>query len=108
MIRSFHYAARTALDATAEQSTINNAMISWSRAWHEWMSAVFVGAYFETAAGAPFLPAADADLILDIFLLEKAFYELKYELNNRPDWIHIPLSDIVDIIGKKKTSKGEK
>ena len=72
----------------------------WGRAWYEWMSSVFVEAYLATAGGAPFLPSADIGYILEVFLLEKAFYELQYELNNRPDWIHIPLAGIVDIIDK--------
>jgi predicted trehalose synthase len=36
---------------------------------------------------------------LDAHLLEKAIYELGYELNNRPDWIRIPLQGILDLIG---------
>ena len=35
-----------------------------------------------------------------LFVLEKAFYELNYELNNRPDWVRIPLAAILDVIGK--------
>ena len=81
----------------------------WGRAWYEWVSSVFVGAYLETAAGAPFLPTGDPGFILDVYLLEKAFYELKYEMNNRPDWIHIPLAGIVDILDRKKRKgKNEK
>jgi maltose alpha-D-glucosyltransferase/alpha-amylase len=72
------------------------------------VSSVFVGAYWQTAAGAPFMPTAGAGFILDVFLLEKVFYELRYELNNRPDWVHIPLTGIVDIIESKKTSKRKK
>ncbi len=108
MIRSFHYAAQTAVSTLAGQVEISADLIPWSRAWFDWVSSVFVGAYFETAAGAPFLPTIDPGFVLDVFLLEKAFYELKYEMHNRPDWIHIPLAGIVDIIDKKKTDKREK
>jgi maltose alpha-D-glucosyltransferase/alpha-amylase len=105
MMRSFHYAAETALPEKSGQSGMYEKLLPWSRAWHEWISSVFLGAYFQKAAGAPFLPTVDAGFILEVFLLEKVFYELKYELNNRPDWVHIPLAGIVDIIDKKRLSK---
>lgn len=114
MMRSFQYAAETALAAATgegdqgDQSDKRQKLLPWGRAWYQWVSSVFVGAYWQTAAGAPFLPTADADFILDIFLLEKVFYELKYELNNRPAWVHIPLAGIVDIIERKKISKRKK
>ena len=105
MIRSFDYAAQTALAATKEQDLNHEKLIPWGRAWYEWVSSVFVGAYFEAAADAPFLPTVDPGLVLDVFLLEKVFYELKYEIHNRPDWIHIPLAGIVDILNRKKIAK---
>jgi maltose alpha-D-glucosyltransferase/alpha-amylase len=114
MVRSFQYAAETALAAArgpgdqGEQSEKRQQLLPWGRAWYQWVSAVFLGAYWQTAAGAPFLPTADADFILDVFLLEKVFYELKYELNNRPDWVHIPLGGIIDIIESKRTTKRKK
>jgi maltose alpha-D-glucosyltransferase/alpha-amylase len=114
MMRSFQYAAETALAATAGEgehgndNTKRQELIPWGRAWYKWVSSVFVGAYWQTAAGAPFLPTAGAGFILNVFLLEKVFYELRYELNNRPDWVHIPLTGIVDIIESKKTSKRKK
>ncbi len=113
MIRSFQYAAETALAATvgagdhddhADLNEKRQRLLPWGRAWYQWVSSVFVGAYWQTAAGAPFLPTAGAGFILNVFLLEKVFYELKYELNNRPDWLHIPLTGIVDIIESKRTS----
>ncbi len=110
MVRSFHYAAETALvtaKAKAGQTGDKEKLISWGRAWYEWTSSAFVGAYLETAAGAPFLPTANADFVLDIYLLEKVFYELKYEMNNRPAWMHIPLVGIVDILDRRKSRKGK-
>jgi trehalose synthase-fused probable maltokinase len=109
MMRSFHYAAESGLLARwAGQNERNQGLVAWSRAWCEWVSSVFAGAYFETAAGANFLPTIEAGDILEVFLLEKVFYELRYELNNRPDWVHIPLAGIVDIIDKKRTTKRKK
>jgi maltose alpha-D-glucosyltransferase/alpha-amylase len=64
------------------------------------VSAAFLGAYLESAAGAPYLPDDDGDLtvLLETALLEKAVYELGYELNNRPDWVLIPLLGIRDLL----------
>ena len=55
--------------------------------------------YLERAAGALFLPGspAESDLLLDAMLIEKAMYELRYELDHRPDWVHIPLRGLCEL-----------
>jgi hypothetical protein len=60
-----------------------------------------VGTYLRTAAGASFLPRAGGDLrlMLSVFLLEKAVYELGYELDSRPSWVHLPLRGIAQLLG---------
>ena len=52
------------------------------------------------AAGAAFLPPEPAAfaVLLDAFMLDKAFYELVYELNNRPDWVRIPLRGVLELL----------
>ena len=47
------------------------------------------------------MPKSDADLqlLLEFFLLEKCVYEIGYELNNRPDWVDIPLSALLELLG---------
>ncbi len=52
------------------------------------------------AGDASFLPAASEDrqLLLDVYLLEKALYELGYELTNRPAWADVPLRGIVELL----------
>ena len=47
-----------------------------------------------------FLPASKEDLklLLDLYVLQKAIYELTYELNNRPDWVNVPLRGIIEIL----------
>jgi maltose alpha-D-glucosyltransferase/alpha-amylase len=71
----------------------------WLRFWCVWASSAFVRAYLRTAANASFIPRNDSDLalLLNVFLLEKSVYELGYELNNRPDWVHIPIRGIREL-----------
>ena len=56
--------------------------------------------YFAAAEGALFIPAATSqrDALLELFVLDKALYELNYELNNRPDWVRIPLHGIFELL----------
>lgn len=104
MLRSFHYAAICGLPEGLAAEDQKEKLRLWGRAWYGWMSNVFVEAYFAAAEKASFLPSADMAIVLEIFVLEKAFYELQYELDNRPDWVHIPLTGIVDIMDNKTTS----
>jgi maltose alpha-D-glucosyltransferase/alpha-amylase len=64
------------------------------------VSSAFLGAYLGTAGDAAWIPADDDELalLLETSLLEKAVYELGYELNNRPDWVGIPLRGIREIL----------
>ena len=63
------------------------------------MGAEFLRAYRNTAQSAAFLPSSDDGFrkLLAIFLLDKALYELSYELNNRPTWVRIPLMGILSL-----------
>jgi maltose alpha-D-glucosyltransferase/alpha-amylase len=106
MLRSFHYAAHTALaqDAPAMSPTGEPGPLEpWAEFWYRWVSAVFLGAYLRTASGAEFVPSdpGQLDLVLSTSLLNKAVYELRYEANNRPDWIRIPARGILDILQSK-------
>ena len=69
---------------------------SWANYWHVWVCAEFVKTYLAVAADGSFLPASQEEMkvLLDALLLEKAVYELGYELNNRPDWVKIPIEGI--------------
>lgn len=101
MLRSFHYAAYAAYFAQAPDGAPPPDLAPWARFWHLWVSAAYLRAYLETAEDAALLPAAadDLELLLDVFLVEKAVYELGYELNNRPDWVSIPLQGILQTMG---------
>ena len=76
------------------------ALEPWVRAWYRWASAAYLGGYREATAGAAFLPsdAGEWATVLDAMLFHKAFYELGYELNNRPDWVAIPLRGIAQLL----------
>ncbi|MFL6196184.1 MAG: maltose alpha-D-glucosyltransferase [Thermoanaerobaculia bacterium] len=101
MLRSFQYAAYVALFEEASAGVAVPALESWALYWERWISAAFLQAYLDRARGARFLPASPEELetLLDAYLLEKAVYELGYELNNRPDWVRIPLQGIRQILG---------
>ncbi len=110
MIRSFHYAAYAALLKHIERGTPVEGqleqMISWARFWARWASAIFFKAYLKAASGATFLPPSESDLqmMTEVFLLRKVVYELGYELNNRPDWVKIPLQGIWDLMNEPTNS----
>jgi maltose alpha-D-glucosyltransferase/alpha-amylase len=102
MLRSFDYAVRMAF---REQETtdmrIRAALEAWSEAWRTETRKAFLDAYRQVTAGAPFVPA-DAEAlgrVLAVFELDKAVYELGYELNNRPEWIWVPVLGIRSILG---------
>jgi predicted trehalose synthase len=81
---------------------------SWARMWETWSSAAFLKGYFGTAGSALFIPPQPAhrDALLQLFILDKAFYELNYELNNRPEWVRIPLLGILAILGAEADRGG--
>jgi maltose alpha-D-glucosyltransferase/alpha-amylase len=101
MIRSFHYAAYAGLflDTTITKNE-QSELLHFAEQWYQYMSGFFMQAYLETVKGMPFVPTEkyDQELLLETYLLEKAIYELNYELNNRPNWIIIPLRGIKAIM----------
>jgi maltose alpha-D-glucosyltransferase / alpha-amylase len=105
MLRSFHYAAYAPLLAATGTVQIDNSnrqnLNAWAELWATWVGDRFLAEYLKVADGAAFLPPARADMmaLLQLQLLEKAVYELGYELNNRPDWAAIPLEGISKTLG---------
>jgi maltose alpha-D-glucosyltransferase/alpha-amylase len=73
---------------------------TWAQSWYRWAAGRYLGAYLREADGAAFLPSDPASLriLLDAFVLEKAVYELTYELGNRPEWSWIPLTGLLDTL----------
>ena len=97
MLRSFSYAAHAALlGYTNRRSDQLTRLLNCANFWRQEMSAVFLHTYCERAKGALFLPRSDADFrkLLDLYIVEKALYELRYEINNRPAWVRIPMQAI--------------
>ena len=104
MLRSFSYAAYAALFAKASGQTAEFERLEpWARVWQQWVGAAFLKGYLSAAPEAPWLPTVreQRKALLNVFVFEKALYELEYELNNRPDWTRIPLrglSTLVDAV----------
>ncbi len=101
ILRSFHYAAWSALMKHASRRSVDeNRLAPWARLWNQSMSNEFLAAYVETTAGSGLLPsnAETTRGLLELYLLEKAFYELIYELNSRPDWVKIPLMGLTSLL----------
>src|SRR5690606_19875008 len=101
MLRSFDYASWTALDSLAERfpDGANNAAVL-AFAWRDHAARAFLEGWRAGAAGARNRPGSDADeaRLLRLFLLQKAFYEINYELANRPDRIAIPIRGVLDLL----------
>ena len=104
MLRSFHYAAYTSLFGHLGSAMVRPedlvALEPWARVWNFWVSKTFLNRILSTRrqVGSSRPSATRVDILLNIYLLEKALYELGYELNNRPDWMHIPLTGILQLL----------
>jgi maltose alpha-D-glucosyltransferase/alpha-amylase len=105
MLRSFHYAAMGSMLEHLRTGALSPSMVDalgpWARLWQVWTSWAYLKEYLKTAGEADFVPRDREELriLLDAFLLDKAIYELSYELNNRPDWLMIPLQGVNQVIG---------
>jgi trehalose synthase-fused probable maltokinase len=98
MCRSFDYLLRHVAKLTGRP---------YASADLERLEACYLDAYREVAAGQPWWPAdrETADALLAVFKLDKAIYELAYELNNRPDWIDVPLAAIEEAVATVARSR---
>ncbi|MDD4984966.1 MAG: maltose alpha-D-glucosyltransferase [Dehalococcoidales bacterium] len=103
MIRSFHYAAYVALRGQA--STVVRPediplLEQWAYAWYLCVSATYVKSYLDLMADTLIIPQnrEDMKVIMDTYLLDKAIYELNYELNNRPKRVGLPLRGILQML----------
>jgi maltose alpha-D-glucosyltransferase/alpha-amylase len=99
MIRSFSYAAWFGLDRyrLLHKEAGEDNLRRWARQWEDAVEAAFLEAWRQTIAARPELlpPVEQAEAQLSAYILEKTLYELLYELNNRPEWLRIPLAGIL-------------
>ncbi|MEA2990719.1 MAG: maltose alpha-D-glucosyltransferase / alpha-amylase [Alphaproteobacteria bacterium] len=96
-IRSIDYSTSSVLDRAVHVDPDARATLGPKLGeWRERTVAGFLAAYREFMVDARLWPqdAAEAEHLLDFFLVEKAFYEIDYELANRPSWVHIPLAGL--------------
>jgi maltose alpha-D-glucosyltransferase/alpha-amylase len=109
MLRSFHYASLSAFygfgrSTVAPQAIVRDEdrprILPWMRFWYTWVTGGFLKGYFETAAGASFVPQTpeEQQILIDAYMLDRALRELAYELQHRPAWSVIPLAGILDIL----------
>jgi maltose alpha-D-glucosyltransferase / alpha-amylase len=103
MVRSIHYVAfSTLLKTPYEKNQADREYLeTWASLWYKVVASTFLKSYLITVASTPILPSDKKALavLLDSFLLEKAIYELGYELNYRPSWIYVPILGIEDLLG---------
>ena len=97
MLRSFHYAGHSAQPRRSREA---------AEAWARNISRIFLEAWIETAKGASFIPANPTALnaLLTVHLIEKAIYEIDYELNHRPDWVCIPVLSVAQILAEENAA----
>jgi maltose alpha-D-glucosyltransferase/alpha-amylase len=95
MLRSFGYAAAAALRAVGTNDDERAALEPSVERWQQQARASFLLGYGAASEGAP-----PPEGLLDLYEMEKALYELRYELNNRPDWVGIPLRGLLDLLAR--------
>jgi trehalose synthase-fused probable maltokinase len=103
MLRSLHYVSHAAVRGKTPALFVGHAAIpveKWAAFWYAWSAVSFLQAYLSGAEAGRFLPANRGQVrtLLHAYLLEKALYELRYELNNRPAWVNIPLEGILQLL----------
>jgi maltose alpha-D-glucosyltransferase/alpha-amylase len=104
LVRSFDYAGRMAVHRAVERGRIGDtdlqAVERWRDRWTREITRELLDAYLTEIDDAGLIPAADDDrrLLLDIYMLVKALYEVRYELANRPDWVAWPMSAIAAML----------
>ena len=97
MIHSFHYAAMTTLAHHSASNPEDTLMLEpWLEAWYLYVSGSYLKAYLHAMENSPLIPADRSELaiMLRCFLIQKVVSELGDKLNNRPDWVDLPLRGI--------------
>jgi maltose alpha-D-glucosyltransferase/alpha-amylase len=73
---------------------------TWAHFWYHWVSVSFANAYLQATEGQKYVPQSHEEFTwtLELFMLEKALYELEAELTHRPDWVQIPLRSLLKLL----------
>lgn len=101
MLRSFNYAHWSALREVAHSSDELDKLTPHAQAWEAQTRAAFLAGYRQALPSAlAAVPVEPGSGLLGLFELEKALYELRYELGNRPDWVVVPLQGIRALLGE--------
>ena len=104
LLMSFQYAAHSVLfdqlPGVTRRPEAIPALEFWAGYWSDWVSAIFLRGYFETAQGSHLFPDNDAQLrpLLDAFLLERAMEQSAEELSDRPEWVRVPMRMILRLL----------
>jgi maltose alpha-D-glucosyltransferase / alpha-amylase len=100
MLRSFDYAAWAALRAAAEKYAEEPSKLRLgAEEWREIASSAFLAGYTEAAASSPGMPdPTELEQLLAFFLIEKACYEIVYEMRHRPEWAAIPVNGLTALL----------
>jgi maltose alpha-D-glucosyltransferase / alpha-amylase len=104
MLRSFQYAPEAVILGRAPGSVIRpedlSALEAAARFWYRWVSAAFLRGYLAESSKGSHLPKnrEDIAILLDAYQMEKALYEIRYELNSRPDWVQIPIHGLLQLL----------
>lgn len=108
MMRSFHYAAfgKILLNENYRDRDLE-FLETWADQWQHYVGRYYLGAYMERMGIGNKL-SYEYDMLIRTFLIEKAVYELGYELNGRPEWTKIPLRGIDYLISRYMNEKEEK
>lgn len=105
MLRSFEYATHVGMNELVARGHVENVETArirlgpWATLWRDWVTGRYMTGYLTAAVDHTFVPGDPSDLrlLLDAFLLEKACYEVRYELDHRPDWVGIPLEALREL-----------
>jgi len=106
-IRSLDYAATAALERTLKVDSDIGIVAQSLYAWRDKSIATFLDAYRQHVTDDRLWPTdqASGERLLNFFLLEKAFYEIEYELAHRPDWLGVPLAGALRVLAAQHEVK---